>query len=107
MWGERGVALSGGQRQRIAIARALYRNAPILVLDEATSALDSATEREITETLQNIYGQKTIIVIAHRLNTVKQADRIYLLQNGRVESSGTYDVLAQGNALFRRIGALG
>ena len=105
--GERGVALSGGQRQRIAIARALYRDAPILVLDEATSALDSATEREITETLQNIYGQKTIVVIAHRFNTVKQADRIYLLQSGRVESSGSYDELAQNNALFRRIGALG
>lgn len=105
--GERGVALSGGQRQRIAIARALYRDAPILVLDEATSALDSATEREITDTLLNIYGQKTIIVIAHRLNTVKQADRIYLLQNGQVETSGTYDALAQSSATFRRIGALG
>ncbi len=104
--GERGVALSGGQRQRIAIARALYRDAPILVLDEATSALDSATEREITETLQNIYGQKTIVIIAHRLNTVKQADRIYLLQAGQVETSGTFDGLAEKSDLFRRIGAL-
>ena len=105
--GERGVAVSGGQRQRIAIARALYRNAPILVLDEATSALDSATEREITETLRNIYGKKTIIVIAHRLNTVKDADRIYLLEDGRLESSGTFAELEASSALFRRIGALG
>jgi len=105
--GERGVALSGGQRQRIAIARALYRNAPILVLDEATSALDSATEREITETLHNIYGKKTIIVIAHRLNTVKEADRIYLLEDGRLDSSGTFAELEKSSLLFRRIGALG
>jgi ATP-binding cassette, subfamily B, bacterial PglK len=105
--GERGVALSGGQRQRIAIARALYRNAPILVLDEATSALDSATEREITETLRNIYGKKTVVVIAHRLNTVKEADHIYLLEEGRLVSSGTFAELEVNSALFRRIGALG
>jgi len=104
--GERGVALSGGQRQRIAIARALYRNAPILVLDEATSALDSATEREITETLHNIYGKKTIIVIAHRLNTVVDSNRIYVLNDGRLEASGTFQELQANNALFRQIGAL-
>ena len=82
--GERGAQLSGGQRQRIAIARALYRNPSILVFDEATSSLDAVTEKTITEALRDIHGQKTIVIIAHRLNTVKGCDRLYLLQEGRL-----------------------
>jgi len=87
--GERGVRLSGGQRQRIGIARALYHNPPILVLDEATSALDLATEREVMSAVNAMHGDKTIIIVAHRLSTVKHCDRIYTLEGGCVVSEGS------------------
>ncbi|QUY44822.1 ABC transporter ATP-binding protein [Acaryochloris marina] len=88
--GERGVLLSGGQRQRIGIARALYHEREILVLDEATAALDNETERLVTESIRSLSGKKTIITIAHRLSTIKHCDCIYLLENGRIVSSGSY-----------------
>ncbi|GAB4466020.1 MAG: hypothetical protein OHK0037_21360 [Elainellaceae cyanobacterium] len=88
--GERGVRLSGGQRQRIGIARALYHQREILVLDEATSALDTETEKFITDSIDALAGSKTLIIISHRLSTIKNCDQIYLLKNGEIVSSGTY-----------------
>jgi ABC-type multidrug transport system fused ATPase/permease subunit len=88
--GERGVLLSGGQRQRVGIARALYHEREILVFDEATSALDDETESLVTESIKNLSGNKTMIIIAHRLSTVEHCDRIYLLEGGRIVKSGSY-----------------
>jgi len=99
--GERGVRLSGGQRQRIGIARALYGTPSLLIMDEATSALDNITERVVMEAVQNLRSDTTIILIAHRLTTVRGCDRIYLLEKGKVAASGTYDELVAGNATFR------
>jgi subfamily B ATP-binding cassette protein MsbA len=97
MVGDRGVLLSGGQRQRIAIARALLKNAPILILDEATSALDSEAERHIQAALAQLVRNRTTFVIAHRLSTVEQADRIVVLDSGSIAESGTHaELLAKG-----------
>lgn len=101
--GERGVQLSGGQRQRIGIARALYDDAEVLILDEATSALDGITEKLIMDAIHDFSGKKTIIMIAHRLATVKQCDIIYLLANGEVVDAGSYEDLSQRNITFRRM----
>lgn len=101
--GERGVQLSGGQRQRIGIARALYHDADMLVLDEATSALDGITEKLIMDAIHDFSGKKTIIMIAHRLATVRQCDRIYLMKAGRVVDQGRYDELADRNEIFKRM----
>ncbi len=103
MVGERGIRLSGGQRQRIGIARALYRTPSLLIMDEATSALDNITERVVMEAVQNIRADTTIILIAHRLTTVKDCDRIFLMEKGRIAASGTYDQLVSGNATFRNM----
>ena len=93
--GERGVRLSGGQRQRIGIARALYRRPEILILDEATSALDNETERLITNTVESLHGEVTIVIVAHRLSSVRRCDQFVVMKAGRVETSGTFaDVLA-------------
>ena len=89
MVGERGICLSGGQRQRIGIARALYHNPAMLVLDEATSALDSATERAVMQAVSALKGNKTIIIVAHRLSTVEHCDRLYQLEMGRVVKEGS------------------
>jgi ABC-type multidrug transport system fused ATPase/permease subunit len=105
--GERGARLSGGQRQRIGIARALYRNCGVLVLDEATSALDNETESRITKTIKDLQGQMTVIVVAHRLSTVRNADQIVFLERGRVEGIGTFDQLRDANAGFARLVQLG
>ncbi|WP_302142675.1 ABC transporter ATP-binding protein [Halomonas alkalicola] len=99
--GERGVQLSGGQRQRIGIARALYQQAKVLVLDEATSALDGITERRVMEDIQRLAGNLTIVLIAHRLTTVKGCDMIYVLEAGQVVDSGTYEQLAEYNDTFK------
>lgn len=87
--GERGVRLSGGQRQRIGIARALYHDPEILVLDEATSALDTITELGVMKAVMDLHGKKTIIIVAHRLSTVENCDRLYRLEEGRIVDEGT------------------
>jgi HlyD family secretion protein len=101
--GERGIQLSGGQRQRIGIARALYDDADVLVFDEATSSLDGITEKLVMDAIHNFAGKKTIIMIAHRLATVKQCDNIYLLAGGKIIDQGSHDELAARNEMFRRM----
>ena len=91
--GERGVKLSGGQRQRIAIARAILKDAPILILDEATSALDSESEALIQKSLETLMKNRTSIVIAHRLSTIAKLDRIVVMDNGKIVEDGTHDKL--------------
>ncbi|MEO0653540.1 MAG: ABC transporter ATP-binding protein, partial [Pseudomonadota bacterium] len=105
--GERGIRLSGGQRQRIGIARALYRAPELLIMDEATSALDNITERAVMDAIQQLRDDITIIMIAHRLSTVRKCDQIYLLNRGVVESSGTYEELVDRNEIFREMAANG
>lgn len=99
--GERGVRLSGGQRQRIGIARALYHNPQVLILDEATSALDNLTEQAVMDEVYNFEKKITIILIAHRLSTVKRCDNIYILNNGKIEEQGTFQELIKKNTSFR------
>jgi ATP-binding cassette, subfamily B, bacterial PglK len=101
--GERGVQLSGGQRQRIGIARALYHEADVLIFDEATSSLDGITEQMIMEAINKFSGQKTIILIAHRLKTVKDCDKLFFINNGQVTDSGTYDELIETNVDFKKM----
>ena len=101
--GERGVRLSGGQRQRIGLARALYRNPKVLILDEATSALDSLTEKEIMGSLDKLHGKMTIVMIAHRLSTVKNCDKIFLLEKGKLKTTGKFEDLALTNSNFQNI----
>ena len=101
--GERGVCLSGGQRQRIGIARALYHEPELLIFDEATSALDGINEEIIMEAISNLGGQKTIIMIAHRINTVKKCDLIYVLNEGEIQDYGTYSDLLKSNEYFQKL----
>ncbi len=103
--GERGVRLSGGQRQRVGIARALYHDPSTLILDEATSALDNITERAVMDAVHRIAGQKTIVMIAHRLSTVRDCDRIFLLREGRVAASGRFEELVAMDDEFRQMAA--
>jgi subfamily B ATP-binding cassette protein MsbA len=101
--GEKGVRLSGGERQRIAIARALLKNAPILILDEATSALDTESEALVQTALQNLMAGRTVFVIAHRLSTVRRADRIVVIENGTVADVGTHDDLINRLGTYKRL----
>ncbi len=101
--GERGVRLSGGERQRLAIARALLKNAPVLILDEATSALDSESEALVQSALHNLMSGRTVLVIAHRLSTVRRADRIVVIENGTIADIGTHDELMSKLGTYRRL----
>ena len=101
--GEKGIRLSGGQRQRIGISRALYHNPSVLVLDEATSALDSNTEKEVFNAIQNVAKSKTLIIIAHRLTTIKNCEKIYVIDNGMISGSGNYYELLENNKIFRKL----
>jgi ABC-type bacteriocin/lantibiotic exporter with double-glycine peptidase domain len=105
--GERGVCLSGGQRQRVGIARALYHKPQVLVLDEATSALDNLTEQSVMEAVHNLSHEVTIIIIAHRLSTVRECDCIYILEKGGLVGEGNYDELVRDNPQFRRMTQVG
>ena len=99
--GERGIRLSGGQRQRIGIARALYRKPQLLVLDEATNSLDNLTEKAVMDAVNNLGKNKTIILIAHRLSTVKKCDKIFILESGKIKNEGIFDDLVKVNDNFR------
>ena len=101
--GERGVRLSGGERQRLAIARALLKNAPILILDEATSALDSESESLVQAALHNLMTGRTVFVIAHRLSTVRRADRIVVIENGTIADIGAHEELMTRLGTYRRL----
>ncbi|WP_234571614.1 ABC transporter ATP-binding protein [Rhodohalobacter sp. 614A] len=101
--GERGIRLSGGQRQRIGIARALYNNPQVLIMDEATSALDNITEKVLIRAIERLRGDKTIIMIAHRLTTVQNCDTIYMMKDGKIAGSGPYDELLQTSKEFRKM----
>ena len=97
------VRLSGGQRQRVGIARALYHNPDLLIFDEATSSLDSVVEKAIMEAIETLSNEKTIIIVAHRMNTIKKCDNILLLNEGMIETSGTYDQLRKHSKRFQEM----
>lgn len=105
--GERGVRLSGGQRQRVGLARALYRDADLIVLDEATSALDNITERAVVRSLEALHRDKTVLVVAHRLSTVRHCDKIVVLEAGHIAGLGTFESLLADNETFQKLEAAG
>ena len=98
--------MSGGQRQRIGIARALYNNPSVLVFDEATSSLDGVTEKIVMDAIHDFYGTKTIILIAHRLKTIKKCDQIFVFDKGRNIAQGTFSELLEKNAMFKELAQL-
>lgn len=99
--GDRGVLISGGERQRIALARALLRKPSLLILDEATSSLDSENEKRIRNAIENLHGRMTILLISHRLSTIRGADVIHVIEEGRLVESGTWDELIARNGRFK------
>lgn len=104
--GERGIKLSGGQRQRIAIARAILKNAPMIILDEATSSLDTATEQDIQQSIHELLEKKetTVIAVAHRLSTIRHMDRIIVMNAGKIIEDGTFDeLIAFENGYFKKL----
>ena len=101
--GERGLRLSGGQKQRVAIARAILRKSPIIILDEATASVDVETERQIQQAIAGIAGKRTIIAIAHRLSTTRNADQILVIENGSIAESGTHDELVAKGGVYARM----
>jgi ATP-binding cassette, subfamily B, bacterial len=102
--GERGIKLSGGERQRVAIARAILRNAPIFILDEATSSLDSRSERLIQDALDNLMKNKTVIVVAHRLSTIRKMDRIIVISKGKISEEGSHEALIKkDNGTYKKL----
>ena len=101
--GDRGSRLSGGQRQRISIARAILKNPPILILDEATSALDTESEKQVQEALDNLMKNRTTLVVAHRLSTIKNADVICVMQDGRIVEQGTHEELYAMNGYYTKL----
>ena len=101
--GERGVRVSGGERQRIAIARALYHRPEVLVFDEGTSALDNTTEHELMDALRSLRGAHTILLVAHRLSTVRDADRVVFIEDARVAGIDTFEALKTSNPAFREM----
>ncbi|MDQ6705792.1 MAG: ATP-binding cassette domain-containing protein, partial [Acidobacteriota bacterium] len=101
--GDRGVKLSGGQRQRLSIARALLKDAPILILDEATSHLDSESEMLVQHALANLMVGRTVIVIAHRISTIRRADKIVVIDGGRISEIGAHEELVNGGGIYQRL----
>ena len=101
--GDDGVLLSGGQRQRIAIARAFYKDSPIIILDEATSALDNESELIVQEAIEQLINNRTTIVIAHRLSTIENADKILVIDNGSIAESGTHDELLDQDGIYKSL----
>jgi subfamily B ATP-binding cassette protein MsbA len=101
--GEKGAKLSGGQKQRLSIARAIFKNPPILILDEATSALDSESERLVQEAIDKLMKNRTVLVIAHRLSTIIHADKIVCMNRGRIEGIGSHEILLNDSSTYRRL----
>jgi subfamily B ATP-binding cassette protein MsbA len=101
--GPRGMTLSGGQRQRLAVARAIYKDPPVLIFDEATSALDSESETAVQRAINNLLADRTALIVAHRLSTVRNADLIAVIDKGRIVDSGTHETLMAGGGLYRRL----